>query len=207
MRLNEPTIVRDQKHRPAAQPSASIYWKLSRPEPPLRSTSTSSVSSVHSGHGASQPAATATIVSSSAAPSTGTRRHSPRCRLTPASFGESRQRTLGIDVWKLPAPPPAYVSGGKAVHRPAYGGGSSVRVGAGWGGGNSVPVSSAPAYQAYNSSGGIGNDARQTSVDRQSDGGQYSSELSQLSGMGSRTDSSPNLVQNTMAIYKLLLRR
>ena len=197
MRLNEPTIVRDPESTiPAAQPSAPAYTgSVSYGQvPPLRSTSTSSVSSVHSRHDASQPAATATIVSSSAAPEYGHQAAQPA--LPP--YGQHPSGKIGSGPMEStygssPAPPPAYGSGGKSgAPPPAYGGGSSVRVGAGWGGSNSVPVSSAPAYQAYNSSGGIGSDARQTSVDRQSDGGQYSSELSQLSGMGF-TDRQRNL--------------
>eukprot|EP00946_MAST-07B_sp_MAST-7B-sp1_P003445 g3445.t1 len=198
MGLREPTVLTNPEIiAPAAQPSAPAYTgSVSYGHvPPLRSASTSSVSSIHSGHGASAPASTATIVSSSAAPDYGQTTAQPAL----PSYDQQPAGKIGSGPMESmygssSAPPPAYSGGGGGgVPPPAYGSGSSVRVGAGWGGSNSVPVSSAPAYQAYSSSGGKSSDAHsQTSVHRQSSGGQYSSELSQLAGMGF-TDSQRNM--------------
>ena len=204
MGLNTPTIVGGApSSAPSAQPSAPAYsGSLSYGQvPPLRSASTSSVSSVHSDYGAA-PApspATATIVSSSAAPAYGHQAELPYAAVQPRSpsYGQSSTSAVGTGPMESAygsssAPPPAY-GGGSGAPPPSYGGGSNVRVGAGWGGSNAAPVSNAPAYQAYGSGGGGGGSSSSSSALDQGGGGggPYSSELSQLAGMGF-TDRSRN---------------
>ena len=187
MGINTPTVVGGAPSAaPSPQPSAPMYSGggiAYGQVPPLRSASTSSVSSDYGAPAVSAP--TATIVSSSSpAPAYGHQAVQP----LPPSYNQSsasvvRSGPMESAYGSSSVSPPAY--GGGGAPPPAYGGGSNVRVGAGWGGINSAPVSNAPAYQAYGSNGSDGGTSAAFSQGRgEGDSHQFASELNQLAGMG-----------------------